>query len=66
MNLASDYQRRMASLVRAEAGRTGKVPTSFASIAMARRLARSLEQQQGGVDPVAASVPAPSPWLLRA
>lgn len=66
MNFADQYQRRMASFVRAEAGRTGKVSESFASIALARRLARELGRKPGGVDPIAASAPAPTPWLLRA
>ena len=65
MNLASEYQRRMASLVRAEAGRTGKVPASFATISMARRLVSAAPARVGGVDPVAASAPSPTPWLLR-
>ena len=66
MKLGSEYQRRMASLVRAEAGRTGKVPVSFATVSMARRLSRKAAPSKGGVDPIAASAPAATPWLLRA
>jgi hypothetical protein len=66
MNLSADHQRRMASLARAEAGRTGTVPSSFSSIALARRMSALLDQRGGGVDPVAASAPASEPWLLRA
>ena len=66
MNLSADHQRRMASLARAEAGRSGTIPESFASIALARRMSALLDKRCGGVDPVAASVSASKPWLLRA
>ncbi|HVF84307.1 MAG TPA: hypothetical protein VM913_09085 [Sphingomicrobium sp.] len=66
MNLTPEYQRRFASLARAEAGRSGKVPVSFATIALARRLAGQAGAQRGGVDPISASATSARPWLLRA
>lgn len=63
---ASDYQRRLAALMRAEAGRTGvPVRTPFAKVAMARRYAARNEDVPGAVDPIAASVPDAEPLLLR-
>jgi hypothetical protein len=60
-----DYQRRLASLERAEATRCGTVPPSFAAIAMARRLGRPRTDKPGAVDPVRASRPDASPFLLQ-
>jgi hypothetical protein len=66
MNLTQDYQRRMESLTRAEIGRTGRVPVSFASLALARRMVNPTPDCPGAVDPITASVPDAKPWLLRA
>lgn len=61
----TDYQRRMASLHRAEVLRCGSVPASFAKVAMARRLRQQRAETPGAVDPVAASRADGSPFLLR-
>ena len=62
----SEYQRRMASLARAEAGRGGIRPvSSLASVALARRLEPHPRDRAGAVDPVAASIPDATPLLLR-
>ena len=66
MNYSADHQRRMASLARAEAGRSGPGSSKFSSIALARRMSSMLDKRGGGVDPIAASAPAAEPWLLRA
>nr|WP_294168736.1 hypothetical protein [uncultured Sphingomonas sp.] len=61
-----DYRRRMASLARAEAGRSPtRVVQGFSAIALARRCA-SRPDRPGAVDPVAASRPDAVPLLLRA
>jgi hypothetical protein len=60
-----DYQRRMASLARAEAGRIpARLPDGFSLIALARRCA-ALPDKPGAVDPVAASVPDARPMMFR-
>jgi hypothetical protein len=66
MFAAPEYHRRLASLKRAEADRTG-VPTRapFAKVAMARRFAGPRTEVPGAVDPVAASIPDARPLLLR-
>ena len=63
---ASDYQRRLAALNRAEAGRTGvPVRAPLAKVAMARRYASLRPEVPGAVDPVAASVPDRQPLFFR-
>lgn len=61
-----EFERRLASLRRAEADRTG-VPSRapFAKVAMARRYAARLAEPVNAVDPVAASIPDAQPMLLR-
>jgi hypothetical protein len=55
----------MESLARAEAvrGPSGQPIPNFAIVALARRCFAS--EDRGGVDPVAASLPDETPWLLR-
>jgi hypothetical protein len=61
-----DYRRRLASLARAEAGRSpSRAPQGFSAVAFARRCA-SRPDLPGAVDPVAASRPDPVPLMLRA
>jgi hypothetical protein len=61
-----DFRRRMASLARAEADRSGECALpSFAAVAFARRC-MSRPDAPGAVDPVAASRPDPKPFLLCA
>jgi len=61
-----DYQRRLASLQRAESDRTG-VPSRIplAKVAMARRFHSPRPDVPGAVDPIAASIPDARPLLLR-
>jgi hypothetical protein len=67
MFATQEYQRRLASLMRAEAGRAGvPVRTPFATVALARRLSAIRSRDvAGAVDPVTASVPDSRPLLLR-
>ncbi|MFC7535958.1 hypothetical protein ACFQPG_01090 [Sphingomonas sp. GCM10030256] len=66
MTLDTEYQRRLQSLARAEAGRSGPVAISgIASVALARRMQVPRCERLGAVDPVAASRPDPRPLLLR-
>lgn len=66
MIVHAEYQRRMASLARAEAGRSGLSPLSpLASVSLARRLEARRNDKVGAVDPVKASVPDAMPLLLR-
>lgn len=61
-----DYDRRLASLMRAEACRGGiPVRAPLAKVALARRLSARRADVPGAVDPIAASVPDRSPLLLR-
>ncbi len=53
-----ELDRRLASLMRAEAGRSGvPVRAPLARVALARRMTARTRDLPGAVDPVAASVP---------
>ena len=61
-----ELHRRMASLQRAEAGRSGvPVRAPLAKVALARRLSARAADRPGGVDPVTASVPGRQPLFFR-
>ncbi len=62
-----EFNRRMASLQRAEAGRSGvPVRSPLAKVALARRLSARAADLPGAVDPVAASVPDCRPLFFGA
>ena len=66
MRLDTEYQRRLTSLARAEADRSGEGSIStFAAVALARRLQCHRPDTAGAVDPIAASTPDAKPLLLR-